>query len=56
VKDILDLLASGSSRDEILANFPYLEVADIVAALEFASALADVLVALTRGDTVVEIT
>jgi uncharacterized protein (DUF433 family) len=56
VKDILDLLASGSSRDEILADFPYLEAEDIVAALEFAAALPDVLVALTRGDTVVEIT
>jgi uncharacterized protein (DUF433 family) len=32
VKDILDLLASGSSRDEILADFPYLEAEDIVAA------------------------
>jgi uncharacterized protein (DUF433 family) len=41
VKDILDLLASGSSRDEILADFPYLEADDIVAALEFAAAQAD---------------
>ena len=41
VKDILDLLASGSSRDEILANLPYLEAEDIVAALEFAAAQAD---------------
>ena len=41
VKDILDLLASGSGRDEILADFPYLEAEDIVAALEFAAAQAD---------------
>lgn len=41
VKDVLDLLASGSSRDEILADFPYLEAEDIVAVLEFAAAQAD---------------
>lgn len=36
VKDILDLLASGASREEILADYPYLESEDITAALEFA--------------------
>jgi len=41
VKDILDLLASGASREEILSDFPYLETEDIVAALEFAAAQAD---------------
>lgn len=41
VKDILELLASGASRDEILADFPYLEPEDIVAALEFAAVQAD---------------
>ena len=33
VKDILDLLAAGASREEILADYPYLESADITAAL-----------------------
>jgi uncharacterized protein (DUF433 family) len=41
VKDILDLLASGANRDEILADYPYLEAQDIVAALEYAAAQAD---------------
>ena len=41
VKDILDLLASGAGQDEILADFPYLEGGDIVAALEFAAAQMD---------------
>lgn len=41
VKDILDLLASGASREEILADYPYLEAEDIVAALEFAAAQTD---------------
>lgn len=41
VKDILDLLASGASREEILADLPYLEAEDIVAALEFAAAQVD---------------
>jgi uncharacterized protein (DUF433 family) len=34
VKDILDLLASGVSREDILADYPYLEDNDIAAALE----------------------
>lgn len=41
VKDILDLLAAGESRETILADFPYLEPNDIVAALEYAAAQAD---------------
>jgi uncharacterized protein (DUF433 family) len=41
VKDILDMLASGVGRDEILADFPYLELDDIAAALEYASAQVD---------------
>ena len=41
VKDILDLLASGTSREEILTDFPYLEPEDIVAVLEFAAAQSD---------------
>ena len=41
VKDILDLLAAGASREEILADLPYLESEDITAALEFASKQSD---------------
>jgi uncharacterized protein (DUF433 family) len=41
VKDILDLLATGASREEILEDYPYLEPADITAALEFAAREAD---------------
>jgi uncharacterized protein (DUF433 family) len=37
VADILDLLASGANRDEILRDYPYLEDGDISAALEFAA-------------------
>ena len=37
VKDVLDLLAAGASRDEILADYPYLEPDDITAVLEFAA-------------------
>jgi uncharacterized protein (DUF433 family) len=36
VKDILDMLAGGATRPEILADFPYLQDEDITAALEFA--------------------
>lgn len=41
VKDILELLASGATRDEILEDFPYLEPDDIVAALQFAALQSD---------------
>ncbi len=41
VKDILDMLAGGSSRAEILGDYPYLEDGDITAALEFASRATD---------------
>lgn len=41
VKDILDLLAAGSSREEILADYPYLEPEDITAALEYAAKQSD---------------
>ena len=37
VKDVLDLMASGTSREEILKDFPYLETEDISASLEFAA-------------------
>ena len=41
VKDILDMLAGGSTREEILQDFPYLEDEDIAAALEFAARQSD---------------
>ena len=37
VKDVLDLLAAGATREEILADYPYLESDDITAVLEFAA-------------------
>jgi uncharacterized protein (DUF433 family) len=37
VYDILGYLASGMTEDEILADFPDLEAADILAALAFAA-------------------
>jgi uncharacterized protein (DUF433 family) len=37
VKDVLDLLAAGATREEILADYPYLEAEDIAAVLEFAA-------------------
>jgi uncharacterized protein (DUF433 family) len=44
VKDILDLLASGASHEEILGDYPYLEEGDIIAALEFAARQVDHLI------------
>ena len=44
VKDVLDLLAAGAGRDEILADYPLLEAGDIVASLEYAARQADHLV------------
>ena len=41
VKDVLDLLASGASHQEILADLPLLEAGDIVASLEYAARQAD---------------
>lgn len=34
LKDVLDLLAAGATRAEILAEYPYLEDADITASLQ----------------------
>ena len=34
VSDILDLMASGASHDEILQDYPFLELEDITAALD----------------------
>jgi uncharacterized protein (DUF433 family) len=41
VKDILDLLAAGVPREEILQDYPYLEDDDITAALEYAALQSD---------------
>jgi uncharacterized protein (DUF433 family) len=41
VSDVLGMLAGGASREEILADFPYLEDADITASLEYAARSAD---------------
>lgn len=41
VKDVLDLLAAGASREEILQDHPLLEAEDITAALEYAARQSD---------------
>jgi uncharacterized protein (DUF433 family) len=38
VQDILEMLASGMSAEQVLAEFPYLEPDDIRAALAYAAA------------------
>jgi len=41
VSDVLDLIAHGASREEILADYPFLEVEDITAALLYAARQTD---------------
>ena len=41
VKTILELLSAGMTHDEILADYPKLEEADILACLAFATKLVD---------------
>lgn len=41
VKDVLDLLAAGATREEILADYPSLEPEDITATLEYAARESD---------------
>lgn len=41
VKDILEMLAAGATREDILNDYPYLEAEDIEAALKYAAAQAD---------------
>lgn len=41
VKDILDLLAAGVAQETILRDYPYLELEDIQAALEYVAVQAD---------------
>ncbi|MBV9114411.1 MAG: DUF433 domain-containing protein [Hyphomicrobiales bacterium] len=44
VRDVLDLLAAGADRAEILEDYPLLEESDITAALEYAAQQSDHLV------------
>ena len=41
VKDVLDLLASGATREEILEDYPLLEDDDITAVLQYAARQSD---------------
>jgi uncharacterized protein (DUF433 family) len=41
VSDVLELLASGQSQDEILDSYPYLEAKDIAACLQYAARRLD---------------
>ena len=41
VTDILDMLAAGAERAEILRDYPYLKDEDITAALEYAARQSD---------------
>ena len=41
VMDLLELLAAGASREEILTDYPFLQPADIQAALLYAARQAD---------------
>ncbi len=41
VTDILGLLSTGATHDEIIEDYPYLEEADILAALEYAARQID---------------
>lgn len=47
VTDILGLLGAGASHQEILEDYPFLEEADILAALEYAAAQTDHAVLIT---------
>ncbi len=41
VKDVLEMLASGMTKEDILNDFPYLEAEDISASLEYAAKQVD---------------
>ncbi|MGI3901877.1 MAG: DUF433 domain-containing protein [Janthinobacterium lividum] len=41
VRDVLDLLAAGADRAEVLADYPLLEDGDITASLEYAARQSD---------------
>lgn len=42
VSDILEMLATGVSTDQVLADFPDIEREDIAASLQFAARRADI--------------
>ena len=48
VTDILDMLANGATRADILRDYPYLQDDDISAALDYAARVSDH--ALIRAD------
>jgi len=52
VKDVLDMLAAGASEKEILTDFPYLELEDIRACLEYAAKEIDHSVLVATGTEV----
>jgi uncharacterized protein (DUF433 family) len=37
VNDVLELLAAGASREEVLVDYPLLDAGDITAALQYAA-------------------
>jgi len=41
VSDVLELLSSGASIDEVLADYSFLEREDVLAAIEYAAHQAD---------------
>lgn len=41
VKDVLEMMASGMIKEDILKDFPYLEAEDISASLEYAAKQVD---------------
>jgi uncharacterized protein (DUF433 family) len=41
VRDVLDMLAGGATREEILADYPYLTDEDITASLTYAARAID---------------
>ena len=41
VSMVLGQLAAGASTDDILSDYPYLERADVIAALEYAAAIVN---------------
>jgi uncharacterized protein (DUF433 family) len=41
VKDVLEMMASGMTKEDILNDFPYLEAEDITASLEYAAKQVD---------------
>ena len=41
VQDVLDLLAAGATRQEILDDYPYLKDGDITASLQYAARQLD---------------